>query len=216
MKQIHTLMLDHLQAQKSLWKFKKIAAAFFGIIVILAVSNLATSFAAAYLSKDTMANGGDLKDKGGITLGMQSTAEHSEAIAINIEEDEDTVASFLELDIDQGKMMVMECKADRTVHMSRTFKDGRVTDYAFCPIPQGHKAAYDFRNPDLPSVEISTLDGPVMIAPNEDGSFYTVTGTGVTSHAGFPCDDISDCDPGLVCNSESSCATPVGDVIPAV
>ncbi|KAK1741041.1 hypothetical protein QTG54_008293 [Skeletonema marinoi] len=125
---------------------------------------------------------------------MQTTAEHTEAFTLDTE---DAVESFLELDVEQGKLMVIECKADRTVHMSRTFKDGRITDYAFCPLPTGHKAAYDFRNPELPSVEISTLTGPVIIAPNSDGSFYTITGTGVTSHAGFPCDDAIDCDPGL-------------------
>lgn len=205
MKQVHGLMMEHLQTQKSLWKFKKIAASFFVIIIVLALSNLATSFAAAYLSKDTVASGGDLKNMEGNTLGMQTTAEHSEAFTLDTE---DAVETFLELDVDQGKMMVMECKADRTVHMSRTFKDGRITDYAFCPLPTGHKAAYDFRNPDLPSAEISTLSGPVIIAPNSDGSFYTISGTGVTSHAGFPCDETVDCDPDLICDSETkSCAS---------
>eukprot|EP00577_Skeletonema_sp_RCC1716_P018216 CAMPEP_0113389676 /NCGR_PEP_ID=MMETSP0013_2-20120614/9753_1 /TAXON_ID=2843 ORGANISM="Skeletonema costatum, Strain 1716" /NCGR_SAMPLE_ID=MMETSP0013_2 /ASSEMBLY_ACC=CAM_ASM_000158 /LENGTH=249 /DNA_ID=CAMNT_0000272767 /DNA_START=83 /DNA_END=832 /DNA_ORIENTATION=+ /assembly_acc=CAM_ASM_000158 len=205
MRKIHELMSEHLQTQKSLWKFKRIAASFFVIIIVLALSNLATSFAAAYLSKDTKASGGDLQGLDGNTLGMQTTAEHTEAFTLDTE---DAVESFLELDVEQGKLMVIECKADRTVHMSRTFKDGRITDYAFCPLPTGHKAAYDFRNPELPSVEISTLTGPVIIAPDSDGSFYTITGTGVTSHAGFPCDDAIDCDPGLVCDSETkSCAS---------
>jgi hypothetical protein len=116
---------------------------------------------------------------------------------------DDTVTSFLELDVKQGKTMVEDCKADRTVHMSRAFEDGRVTDYAFCPLTTGHKAVYDFRNPDLPAMEIDTSSGPVIIAPNSDGSFYTITGAGVTSHAGFPCDSTIDCDPGLICNSET-------------
>jgi len=119
LKQIHGLMKEHLQTQKSLWKFKKIAASFFVIIIVLALSNLATSFAAAYLSKDTTASGGDLKGKdGSTTLGMQSTSE---------------VFDFQELDVEHGKTMVSECMADRTVHMRRTFNDGRISHYAFCP-----------------------------------------------------------------------------------
>ena len=132
MRKIHELMSEHLQTQKSLWKFKRIAASFFVIIIVLALSNLATSFAAAYLSKDTTASGGDLKGKDGSnTLGMQSTSE---------------VVDFQELDVEHGETMVSECMADRTMHMRRTFKDGRISHYAFCPLPTGHKAAYDFRN----------------------------------------------------------------------
>lgn len=188
LKQIHSLMKDHLQTQKSLWKFKKIAASFFVIIIILALSNLATSFAAAYLSKDTEASGGDLKDKQGDTLGMQATSE---------------VFDFQELDFEHGKTMVEECMADRIVHMRRVFEGGRISHYALCPLPTGHKAAYDFSNPDLPTANIETLSGPVIIAPNSDGSFYTVSGMGVTSDVGFPCDVTEDCDPNLVCDDET-------------
>ncbi len=186
--QIHSLMKEHLQTQKSLWKFKKIAASFFVIIIILSLSNLATSFAAAYLSKDTVASEGDLKNMEGATLGMQATSE---------------VFDFQELDFDHGKTMVEECMADRIVHMRRKFESGRISHYALCPLPTGHKAAYDFSNPDLPTANIETLSGPVIIAPNSDGSFYTVSGTGVTSDVGFPCDETDDCDPNLVCDAET-------------
>lgn len=184
-KQLHSLMKEHLQTQKSLWKFKKLAAAFFGIIILLALSNLGTSFAAAFLSKDTAASDGDLKNMQGDTLGMQATSE---------------VFDFQELDVDHGKTMVTECMADRIVHMRRVFESGRITHYSLCPLPTGHKASYDFTNPDLPTANIETLSGPVIIAPNADGSFYTVSGKGVTSHDGFPCDDTIDCDPDLVCD----------------
>jgi len=245
-KKVYELMQEHLQTQKSLWQFKRVTAAFFVIIIILALSNLGTSFAAAYLSKDTTTSGGDLKGKGvdGQTLGTQTTAEHTEAItpgrygagcskadgtcaadqplsccpgyvcksSSDTCEVDDTVTSFLELDVKQGKTMVEDCKAGRTVYMSRAFEDGRVTDYAFCPLTTGHKAVYDFRNPDLPAMEIDTSSGPVIIAPNSDGSFYTITGAGVTSKDGFPCDATIDCDPGLVCNSETmSCVTGGGN-----
>ena len=76
------------------------------------------------------------------------------------------------------------------------------------PVGRGHKAAYDFSNPELPTANIETLSGPVIIAPNSDGSFYTITGTGVTS---LPCDNSADCDPDLVCDAVSKlCASEDG------
>jgi len=245
-KKVYDLMQEHLQTQKTLWKFKKIAGAFSVVIIILALSNLGTSFAAAFLAKDTTTGGGDLKENGGRgkTLGTQTTAEHEENLqfgrygagcskadgtcsadqplgcctgyvcnsSTETCEVDNTVASFLELSVEQGKTMVTDCKNDRTVHLSRVFEDGRVTDYAFCPITTGHKAVYDMSNSELPSVNIDTSSGPVIIAPNSDGSFYTITGEGVTSHTGFPCDGTIDCDPGLVCNPETkSCDTGDGN-----
>ena len=204
MKTLHRLMKDHLDTQKDVWKLKKVAAALSGLVLLLALSNLGTSFAAAYLSKDTKTSQGDLKDRDGATLGMQTTSEVFDAFTSNSK----LVTSFLELDVDQGRMMVTECMADRTVHMKRTFEDGRIAHYALCPIPTGHKAAYDFRNLDLPALELETLSGPVTIAPNSDGTYYTITGTGVTSHAGFPCDDTVDCDPSLTCDpGTKTCAS---------
>ena len=247
-KKVYDLMQEHLQTQKSLWKFKRIAAAFFVVIIILALSNLGTSFAAAYLSKDTTTSGGDLKGTGADgekTLGTQTAAEQFEGItpgrygagcskadgtcaadqplsccpgfvcnsSTETCEVDKTVTSFLELTVEHGKTMVMDCKADRTVHFSREFEDGRVTDYAFCPLTTGQKAVYDMSNPELPSVHIDMSSGHVVvIAPNSDGSFYTITGDGVTSHAGFPCDNTIDCDPGLVCKMKTrSCSAVDGN-----
>jgi len=236
-KKMYELMQEHLSTQKSLWQFKKVSAAFFCIIIILALSNLGTSFAAAYLSKDTTASGGEIKDKEGSTLGVQTSANTYPISPVaggrygagcSFEggtcattqpkkccpgyvcnsgteqcEVDDNVSSFLELDMQQGKKMVMDCKEDRTVHVSRKFESGLVMEYALCPLEPGNHALYDLRDANLPSVKMNSPNGQVIIAPNEEGTFYTITGAGITSDAGFPCDDGGDCDAGLVCTTKN-------------
>ena len=67
---------------------------------------------------------------------------------------DDTVSSFLELDMQQGKKIVMDCKEDRTVHMSRKFESGLIMDYALCPLEPGHHhTVYDLRDENLRSVK---------------------------------------------------------------
>lgn len=61
--QLYGLMTDNLNTQRELFKMKKVVMALAGITCILALSNLGTSFAAAILSKDTMASHGALVEK---------------------------------------------------------------------------------------------------------------------------------------------------------
>ena len=133
------------------------------------------------------------------TLGTQSTAEHFD------EDPNHKHYSFLEVDVEHGVEIVTDCSHDRRVHLTRVFKHGRQMDYALCPLQEGYNAMYDFYdNPDLPSAEIATSRGNIIIEPNEDGTFYSITGDGATSDKGYPCDEDVDCDKGLVCNSENN------------
>ena len=133
------------------------------------------------------------------TLGTQSTAEHFD------EDPNHKHYSFLEVDVEHGVEIVTDCSHDRRVHLTRVFKHGRQMDYALCPLQEGYNAMYDFYdNPDLPSAEIATSRGNIIIEPNEDGTFYSITGDGATSDKGYPCDEDVDCDKGLVCNTEDN------------
>jgi hypothetical protein len=53
---VYKLMREQLQMQKSLFQMKKIIAGLLVFVVILALSNLGTSFASAILAKDTTTN----------------------------------------------------------------------------------------------------------------------------------------------------------------
>ena len=233
--EIYKLMQEHIAVQRSLWKFKRIAAAFFVLIIILGIANVGTSFAAAIIAKDTTASGGNLKEKGdgGKTLGTQTFADQTDAFVEPIdangacsklegtcsgsyecclglvcntdtEECENdpnrTITSVLEINVEQGKAMVEECRMGRTVFLERKFIHGTDMQLAICPPIGGHKAVYD--NKALPSLEIETPRGIVIIAPNDEETYYTATGEGVTSDLNFPCDESIDCDFGLVCHLE--------------
>jgi hypothetical protein len=233
--EIYKLMQEHISVQRSLWKFKQIAAAFFVLIVILGIANVGTSFAAAIIAKDTTASGGNLKEKGesGVTLGTQTYADQTDVFVEpsdvklsklggtcsgfyncapglvcnpDTEECENdpnrTIFSTLEINVEQGKAMVEECKQGRTVFLDRKFTHGTDMQLAICPPQSGHKAVYD--NKALPSVHIETPRGIAVIAPNADGTYYTATGEGVTSDKNFPCDETIDCDLGLVCHLEQT------------
>ena len=233
--EIYKLMQEHISVQRSLWKFKQIAAAFFVLIVILGIANVGTSFAAAIIAKDTAASGGNLKAKGddGVTLGTQTSAEKTDVFVEpsdsklsklggtcsgfyncapglvcnpDTEECENdpnrTIFSTLEINVEQGKAMVEECKQGRTVFLDRKFTHGTDMQLAICPPQSGHKAVYD--NKALPSVHIETPRGIAIIAPNAEGTYYTATGEGVTSDKSFPCDESIDCDLGLVCHLENT------------
>jgi len=235
--EIYKLMQQHISVQRSLWKFKRIAAAFFVLIVILGIANVGTSFAAAIIAKDTVASGGNLKEKGdgGEILGTQTFADQTDAFVEPIdangvcsklegtcsgfnkccpglvcnadtEECENdpnrTITSVLEINVEQGKAMVEECKRGRTVFLDRKFTHGPDMQLAICPPIGGHKAVYD--NKALPSLQIETPKGIAIIAPNDEGTYYTATGEGVTSDKNFPCDETIDCDFGLVCHLDET------------
>ena len=51
--ELYKLMQEHLASQKSVWQWKKISFASFGLIVLLVLSTFGASLAAAFLAKDT-------------------------------------------------------------------------------------------------------------------------------------------------------------------
>ena len=196
--EIYKLMQEHIAVQRSLWKFKRIAAAFFVLIVILGIANVGTSFAAAIIAKDTMVIDGNFKEKGseGKTLGTQTDADLADAIVEPIDADGEcsklegtcagsyeccaglvcnddteecendpnrTITSVLEINVEQGKAMVEDCKRGRTVFLDRKFTHGTDMQLAICPPIGGHKAVYD--NKALPSLQIETPRGIAIIAP---------------------------------------------------
>jgi len=60
---VYALMTEQLAMQSKIFQFKKIIIGLSAFIFVLALSNLATSFASAVLAKDTASEGGLLVDK---------------------------------------------------------------------------------------------------------------------------------------------------------
>lgn len=61
--EVYSMMNDHLKMQKDMFKMKKVISGLVAFTVLLAISNLGTSLAAAWLSKDTTTSNGSFVDK---------------------------------------------------------------------------------------------------------------------------------------------------------
>jgi hypothetical protein len=82
--QMYQLMHQNLAVQKELSGVKKVVYGLVGFTVVLALANVGTSFAAAYLSKDTKMEDGKLTDKDGKTVQTDTSVT---AFEVNPEED---------------------------------------------------------------------------------------------------------------------------------
>lgn len=214
--ELHALMKEHLSTQRELWSLKKMAMGLACLVLILALGMLGTSFAAAILAKDTANRGDDFVDSSsGKTLGMQTSSERFEGdedgestcmLSASSEENKTmcSTSSLAKIDLAHGKAMVEDCSKDRTVHLTHIFASGREMHHALCPIQEGFTAIFD-TNVEYPTASISTSGGFIVIEPNAERSYYVISGDGITSDAGYPCDSDLNCDNSLVCNVQNHC-----------
>lgn len=71
----YKLMTEHMDMQREMFKMKKVIASLICFTVILALSNLGTSFASAILAKDATVSNGALTNKKGETLATNTEAD---------------------------------------------------------------------------------------------------------------------------------------------
>ena len=91
-----------------------------------------------------------------------------------------------------GKAMVEDCSMDRTVHFTHKQANGHEMHHAICPIQEGLSGDFD-TNLEYPTATIDTSAGFIVIKPNEEGTYYEITGDGITMDLGYPCDSDKDC-----------------------
>jgi len=115
-----------------------------------------------------------------------------------------TSTSLVNIDMSHGKAMVEDCSMDRTVHFTHKQANGHEMHHAICPIQEGLSGDFD-TSLEYPTATIDTSAGFIVIKPNEEGTYYEITGDGITMDLGYPCDSDKDCDSNLVCNSENKC-----------
>ncbi|KAL7460568.1 hypothetical protein ACHAXS_001014 [Conticribra weissflogii] len=228
---IHDLMTEHLDTQRELFKVKKIVIGLAVFAVILGLSNLGTSLAAAYLAKDTRTNdSAELVDnESGEVVGTQTVSEIYEVSKSSSvrrvlkdgncdKEGSDyscALTAFFQIDKDTGKTIIKKCKDGKKVTIERTFAhDNTVVQTQICPPtannPQyGSKESYAklFYNTGE-TVEITAMQGNV----------YEIKGNYLLQDAGHVCDITDDCDLGLSCDPDNQCADPTTDknIVPSV
>lgn len=200
---VYELMNDHLKMQKDLFRFKKIVIGLAVFVVLLTLSNLGTSFAAAYLAKDTTINHkNDLVDT--TTNEAVSTQTTSDAFDYSraFEYENGTrrlcskkngvytcdTSSYLEMPIDEGLRMISKCKNGKTVELRREFLDGSEVITRLCPTMKGTFSQREAR-----------FDNGITITRSDNDLFYELKGDALTQGQDDVCDDVADCDVGLSC-----------------
>jgi hypothetical protein len=224
--QMYKLMSDNLQTQRELFKVKKVVMGLVAFTCVLAVSNLGTSLAAAFLAKDTKAEGDELKSTAtGRTLATEST---SEVFTVDLEFDQQFsrrhrqlcgsaggggvscgVTDFSAVDFDMGKTMVNKCIQGKSVTIEKIFTiDG--TDHhvahTVCPVSGTYTSTGGGNGPDAspPGIQIP---GSVNILPADDESAYTIS-PDLKSPTGSACLVNDDCIANHSCESNVCKANP--------
>jgi hypothetical protein len=194
---------SHLKLQKDLFRFKKVVVGLAVFVVLLTLSNLGTSFAAAYLAKDTTTNdNNDLVDTTtnqavstqttSDTFGYDRVLEHSDGSRRLCTKKDGIYTcdtkSYLEMPLDEGLSLIRKCKNGRTVELKRTWHDGSETLTQLCPAIKGTFSQREAR-----------FDNGITITKSEDGMSYELKGDALTQGQDDVCDDVADCDTGLAC-----------------
>jgi hypothetical protein len=189
--------------QKDLFRFKKVVIGLCAFVVLLTLSNLGTSLAAAYLAKDTTTNSNsDLIDtKTNEAVSTQTTSdafgylrafENSNGTRRLCTKKDGVYTcntnSYLEMPLDEGLNMIGKCKNGKTVELKRTWHDGSETLTQLCPTMKGTFSQREAR-----------FENGIVITQSEDGNFYELKGDALTQGEDDVCDDVADCDSGLAC-----------------
>lgn len=212
---VYKMMQDHVQTQRKLFHFKKIIIGLTVLVVILALSNLGTSFAAAILSKDTATKpeetsdgetfGVDFIDKqSGGKIGTQTANDSVEvtrrASSLCVEEDGETKCatdSYMSVPESVVKSMMYKCLTGRTVNVERSFSNGSVKSINIC----SGTSNVEYNEYDRSSVE---KDGAsIHFDPMENGD-YKVTGDGLLQKETEVCDVVEDCQENLTCDKNET------------
>lgn len=205
---VYELMQDHVHTQRKLFQFKKIIIILAVLVVILALSNLGTSFAAAILSKDTVTKteetiegeefGADLIDKKSKEkVGTQTANDSIEidrASSLCVEGDTElncVTDSYLSVPESVIKSMFYKCLTGRTVNVERTFSNGHVKSINICS---------SSTNVEFNEFDRSTLEnnGESIHFDPMDGN-YKVSGDGLLQKEQEVCDVDEDCLVNLAC-----------------
>lgn len=200
---VYDIMNEHIKMQRDLFRFKRVVFGLTVFVVLLALSNLGTSFAAAYLAKDTTTNDLDelINTKTNSAVSTQTTSDQF-AFLRSYDETEGArklcsrvngvytceTSSYLKMPVAEGMKMVQMCKRGKTVDLKRTWQDGSETVIHLCPTMKGTYSNREAR-----------FHNGVSITLSEDGSFYELKGNELTQDLDDVCDENADCDSDLVC-----------------
>lgn len=149
---VYKMMQDQIEVQKQLFRVKRVMFVLLALVVILALSNLGTSFAAASLAKDTTTSSNaeiiDKKTDEGLSTQSSSASIEIQRTAITSEGGRtlcnkdggdvgctlsETEGSILTMNKRMCKQLFKQCNRGNTVTLMRPWRNGDQSDYEICP-----------------------------------------------------------------------------------
>jgi hypothetical protein len=208
---VYKLMKEQMETQKQLFRVLRVMFVLLALVVILALANLGTSFAAASLAKDTTTStNAELLDKNtqeGLNT-QTATEEISFERTVEIAEDgtrrlcskEDGdvdctlrgESTFLSIEQKMCRKMIKKCNRGNSVSLSRTWPNGDTSKFNVCPYDQGR----------LSRSNVSTLvnnKGHTFRFEAIESGHCQISGDAVQQREGETCGVADDCAPGLGC-----------------
>lgn len=222
---VYGLIKQQLELQQKLFTIKRIVIGLLVFIILLTLSNLGTSFAAAYLAKDTSTNdkGELVSSSTGAVVATQTTAEIFEVERVhntNANNDGDTdernrhldysvtTSSYIAMKPARARNLICHCLTGDTVTVRRKWLDGFISVIPICwtgvtvsnsgDCTCGSGGVYESGDCSIGTVESSI--GIVTITKNVDNIWYTIDGDPFTQNENQKCDYDEDCDGGLFCD----------------
>lgn len=212
--QMYDLMEENLKTQRDLFKVKKVVAGLVAFTCVLALSNLGTSFAAAFLAKDTTSQNGQLTDtKTRKMLGTDTATnvhvsnnklseKHEQRRRLACQEIHGSTSSFKQcavnnfaaFDVETGRDIVNTCDAGGSVTIRKLFNGGNNhVDHTICTLQGDQREASKGKNPTL---TISKAVGGILkVRPEGKGNDITYVAEGLALNG-----------LGIVCNADADCA----------
>ena len=220
---VYQLMKDHIHTQEKLLKSKRLVVGLIVMVVLLALSNLGTSIAAAHLSKDTKTNAeSDLVNKS--TNDVVGTAGVSDSLAVRrVPTDSEgrrladapcprtelpggdavfecAVDSQMFIDDKTCDRLLKKCQRGRSVNLVQTLRSGATDSTEICPLRHGQLSS------NLKSRVTNQLGNDIVVTRVEGGCAIE----GLEVEEGEMCDTSADCKDSLSCylnNEESQSCT---------
>ena len=208
---VYKMMQEQLKTQRQLFRTRRIMFVLLALVVILALANLGTGFAAASLAKDTTVSSNEeiTHKTNGETLSTQTADETIELErAVTGEDgrrrlctsknrdgelDDCDTGSFFSLGKRQCNQMIKKCRRGNSVSlMYKWAGNGDETRFQACPFVGGRLRNYHLS-------KLTNKNGKTLEFEQDEDGNCRISGDEVRQEEGSICEADSDCNAGLGC-----------------
>lgn len=220
---VYKMMQEQMETQRQLFRVKKIVFVLLALVVILAISNLGTSFAAASLAKDTTtSSNAEVIDKhSNEALSTQTSTETLTIERATVDQDgtrrlnsdcdktedgqvlncdltatsneRNDINSGLTLDKNSCKQLFKMCRRSNTVTLTRPWPKNGQD--TFITVCPFKTGTLNRNDRSL----LETSEGKTVIIEPIAGGHCKISGSAIHQTEGAICGQMEDCAPGLTC-----------------